>query len=1139
MNAAGRSVHRRSRVAESIAGVVLAFVAAVAGVAAPAVGQAPSQYRVQVAILDESEAAVVEARRLHELLERQLPVYVERWRSRHRVRVGDFGTADSARPTLRQVRGFGYGDAWLARTEPMPTILTLAASAPETDGDATAEDDPRAEAGFTRASYPRTADAARDSTLAGFGLDGDSIAAFELRADGRGAYEGHHEASDCRRSAGWVWDNTRPDLPLSVEIFDNGQRIGTAVADVYRKGLDQKGKGNGSHAFYIEHPESLWDGRMHEITLRVGGEDLLLMASPRELACTTDGEPIAAGTVRVAPKTARASRRGASISLDGSLDDPAWASATFRDDFLQKGHDQGYRSRVQTQVAFLYDEDALYVGARMLAADDRPAGQVRGRDDPGSDDRLLLSLDTFHDLQTAYTFGVTEAGTRIDYYHPSDREHPADRTFDPVWEARTAADSAGWTAELRIPFSQLRFPEEGRQVWGVNIKRENPSRFVSLYWVVVPTYESGWASRFGELVGIETGSVGRRIEFAPYVLGTTTRLDRAAGGVGGFDDGDMRFGADLKLGLGTNLTVDATFNPDFGQIEADPAEVNLTAFETFFPERRPFFQEGSQLLRGGGPDYFYSRRVGSLPRGVSGTSAAGTPGGVTILGAGKLTGRLESGLSVGALAAVTAAETLPLDVPGDTLPAEPISPATAFGVARVQKEVGRGGSTAGFMLTGIQRDLDPTLAPLLPRTAITGGGDWNLRLGRGTYEVRGHAGFSHVAGDSAALGRLQASSVRYFQRPDAGHVALDPSATSLTGYSGGISLAKVAGAPWLWELSAGTTSPGFELNDVGILRRADEHRVAGSLTHRRLGLGGAARQFSVGTFADAGWNHDGDRRSTSFGLFGNAVWKNFWRTYGQVQLHTAALSDDLTRGGPLMGTPRAVSMDFGLSGSHAEPTQWGLDVSTFFDAIGGWSTSVNARVSMKPDPKLDVSLSPGFTIGDASRQYFDMLAGGPESTFGQRYVFGGIERSEIYAQLRVGYAITPDLTLDLYGEPFASSGRYHDFGELTGAGESTLRVYGTDGTTIETLEDGSKLVTDGEDQFTLWNSDFNLRSFRTNAVLRWEWLPGSTLHLIWQQDRWYWNDNGDPVGAGALARSIGDPGQHVFVAKVSYWLAFR
>ena len=361
----------------------------------------------------------------------------------------------------------------------------------------------------------------------------------------------------------------------------------------------------------------------------------------------------------------------------------------------------------------------------------------------------------------------------------------------------------------------------------------------------------------------------------------------------------------------------------------------------------------------------------------------------------------------------------------------------------------------------------------------------------------------------------------------------------MSGYSAGVGFAKVAGAPWLWDVSAGTTSPGFELNDAGILRRADEHVVSGSLTHRRLGLGGPFRQFSIGTFANAAWNQGGVRRNTSFGLFGSTVLKNFWRPYGQVQLHTAATSDDLTRGGPLMGTPRALSVDVGLSGSHAEPTQWALNGSTFRDALGGWSTSVSATVSLRPDARLDISISPGFTLSDASRQYFDVIAGGPAETYGQRYVFGRLDRSEVYAQFRLGYSASPDLTLELYAEPFASSARYHEFGELTGAGESTLRIYGTDGTTIETLEDGSRLVTDGDDQFTLWNSDFNLRSFRTNAVLRWEWMRGSALHLIWQQNRWYWDDTNDPAGVGSLVRAVGDPGQHIFVAKVSYWLSFR
>ncbi|MDX1577625.1 MAG: DUF5916 domain-containing protein [Gemmatimonadota bacterium] len=1153
-----------SRRTRSVRAGLVAVIAASALTAGAAAAQTAPRYRIQVALRDDAEAAEAAARRVHRLLEGELAVYVVPWERRHRVRVGDFATTGSASWTLRRVRSLGFADAWLAPANRIAPTLTLPAggdadpetarrvepSPPAPDHASDGEAAPTSDEAESQASAPANG-GAEDGDGAGppassadgdptGGSPGPASAAEVVWADGRGAYEGHHEASDCRRSAGWVWDRTQPGTPLEVEVYDNGHLLGTAPADVSRAGLLERGKGNGSHAFYFTHPETLWDGRVHDLEIRVGGGEAVLLASPKRLACGQDGEPIDAASVRSVPKTARAGRAAGAIAVDGRLDEEAWARASFRSDFLQKGHDQGYRSRVRTRVAFLFDDEAIYVGARMLAAPDRPVGQVRGRDDPGSDDRILVSLDTHLDLQTAYTFGVTEGGTRLDHFHPSDRELPVDRTFDPVWEAKTASDSTGWTAEMRIPFSQLRFSAEGRQVWGLNVKRENPSRFVSLYWVVVPTYEEGWSSRFGELVGVETGELGRRVEVSPYVLGSASFLDAGAGGTGGVEESETRVGGDLKLGVGPNLTVDATFNPDFGQVEADPAEVNLSAFETFFPERRPFFQEGAQLLRGGGPDYFYSRRIGSLPRGVTGEATANAPGGATILGASKLTGRLESGLSVGALAAVTQAEAIPpTGVGADTLPSLPVSPATGFGVARVQKEIGAAGSSAGFMLTGVQRDLDSGLASILASRAFAGGADWNLRLGHGTYELRGHAGFSHVSGDSAAIDRLQRSSVRYLQRPDADHVRLDPSATSLSGYTAGVELAKIAGAPWLWEASASTTSPGFELNDAGILRTADEHRLAGSLTHRRLGLQGPARQFSLGAFGQGGWNHGGVRLGTSVGLFGNAVWRNFWRTYAQVQLHTAALSDDLTRGGPLMGTPAAFSIDLGLTGSHAAPTLWSVSASGFFDDFGGWATSLDASVSMRPNPRLEVSLSPGISFSDASRQFFDVFPGGPESTFGQRYVFARLDRSEVYAQLRIGYAISPDLTLELYGEPFASSARFHDFGELEGAGRSGLRLYGEDGSTVETLEDGSVVVTDGADSFTLWNSDFRLRSFRSNAVLKWEWQRGSTLYLIWQQNRWFWDGAGDHIGAGSLFRSVADPGEHILVAKLSYWLSFR
>lgn len=1082
------------------------------GPAAPARAQdgAAEGYRVQVEAARDTAEARRAAERVHGLLEREFAAYVEEARRYYAVRVGDFPRFGDARPLLERVRSMGYADAWIARREPAPTLLALPAG----------ESPPPLE------KPPVPPPPAR-------GLAQEGELAF---------FEGFHGGGDCALTHGWAWDSRRPDEPISVDIYEADTLVATVAADRHRPDLVEAGKGNGAHGFHHEF-EGAAPGGARYVEVRLAGTDIPLRWSPMWLECAPDeGAGRRGGPVGVdGRKQARARPVTGPIRLDGRLDELSWQRALFVSDFLQKGPDRSFPPREETEVAFLYDDQALYVGARMRTTrPERIRALVTRRDDPGTAERLLVSLDTYLDRRTAYTFGVTAGGGRLDHHHPRDSEAAVDDSFDPVWQARTAIDSTGWTAELRIPFSQLRFAGTGPQEWGVNVRRSDPSTFLNAYWVAVPLYEAGWASRFGNLVGLPSITASRRVEVAPYALAGAAFLEaRPDEGVLADREMETRFGGDLKAGLGPNLTLDATFNPDFGQVEADPAQVNLSAFEIFFEEKRPFFTEGGQLLKGRGPNYFYSRRIGSVPRGIGFGNVVAPPLNSTILGATKLTGRLGSGLSIGGLAAVTSRERTPsLDQEGVEGDPVVVAPATGYGVGRVQQEFGAAGSTAGLIFTGVVRDLPEgsALERSLGRRALAVGGDWNLRFDGGAYEFSGHLGTSRVEGDSLAILRLQRSSARFFQRPDADHVTLDPSRTALSGYAGGLELARVAGA-WQWSLGGSVDSPGFEINDAGIQRSADDLETFGSLRYHRTGLRGAIRNFSLGLSAASGWNFEGVRQHTSPSLFGNITWKNFWSSFFQVGLSTRALSDDFTRGGPLMGTPRSLNLRAGLSSSGAALTQWSLSGGYLTDEFGGWSFNGDAGISVRPGSRWQLGLYAGYLGADDSRQFFGNLPGGPEETFGRRYVFSFLERSEAYTQLRTSFTPVPDLTLELYAEPFVSAGRFHDFGELAAARSRELRFYGTDGTEVAEEEDGSRTVTDGDDTFTLWNADFRVRSFRSNAVLRWEWKRGSTLHLIWQQTRWFWEDRWRTVGPTGLWDAFGDPGQNILLMKLTYWFS--
>lgn len=831
-------------------------------------------------------------------------------------------------------------------------------------------------------------------------------------------------------------------------------------------------------------------------------------------------------------------------SVDGVLDERCWRAARPATGFRQREPVEGAPATLETEIRFCYDTRALYIGATMFVDD--PAeiqSTMSRRDNTGNSARIIISLDTYDDNRTAYTYGMTADGVRFDYYHAEDEEHDRDYSFDPVWEGRVRRSDSAWTAEMRIPFSQLRFNEQDIQEWGVNINRFIPSRNEDTYWILIPKNKTGWSSRFGSLEGIRGISPSSRLEITPYAAFdvTSSQVENARDPFEEETEWSGNAGVNLKMGLGPNLTLDATINPDFGQVEADPAEVNLSAYETFYSERRPFFIEGSQLLEGEGPDYFYSRRIGAPPRLRPNAPFFDSPSNTTILGAGKLTGRLESGLSVAAVTAVTEREYAATydPVTGERGEQE-IEPLTGFGVMRVQQEFGKNASTVGLMLTGVQRDLrGGTAESFLTKQAFSGGADWKLRFDRGTYELEGFAGFSHVRGSEDAIERIQRSSAHFFQRPDADHVALDPTRTSLTGYTASISFDKLGGRHWLWGVSGRTESPEFEINDAGRLQAADDIGTSAWVRYRENIPGPVFHNYRFQVSGSNGWNFGGTRQYTNLGLSFNTTWKNFWSSAIYFDYGLGALSDHLTRGGPLMESGAGWNVGFSLSSNYSGDTRWSAWGSTFNDELGAWNYSFGGSITIRASGRLDISMDPSYTRSVSTRQYLATLPDGPAATFGKRYIFSTIDRGTLSVQFRVNYAFTPDLTLEVYAEPFAGSGDYIGFGELPAPRSRDLRIYGTEegGDLAYDPATGTYTVTqDGEQQFSFPDPDFNVLSFRSNVVLRWEWVRGSTLFLVWQQNRYGFDPTGAIIAPNDLFRSFDSPGANFIALKITYWL---
>jgi hypothetical protein len=860
-------------------------------------------------------------------------------------------------------------------------------------------------------------------------------------------------------------------------------------------------------------------------------------------SATAQDQPSAA-----ARKQASAAKVAAgTIRVDGRLDEEAWLRAEAITDFVQKEPTEGASPTDAMDVRFLYDETALIIGARMST---RNSPEIQAplsrRDTSGQAEHIQVWLDTFLDRRSAAMFGVTASGVRLDRLLSSDNEEQGDNGFDPVWEARTDVGPGGWTAELWIPFSQLRFSRQTDQVWGLNVRRFRPTLEEEDYWVLVPRTERVFISRFGDLGGISGVRPTRRMELLPYIAEASmvngnrdlsNPFDTAA-------NVTSRVGVDMKMGIGPNLTLEATVNPDFGQVEADPAEVNLTAFETRFQEKRPFFLEGSQLFSISHPNFYYSRRIGARPIGPASADFVDYPSDSTILAAAKLTGRLPSRTSLALVSAVTdeeSAQLATLSIPGTSNVR--VAPRAFFNVGRVRQEFGRLGNTAGLIVTYLHRDLDAAdpLSNLLTHNALAYAGDTNLRFKGGEYEFRFAGGGSYIDGEPKSIERFQRASSHYAQRPDRTYTPLDPTQTSLSGWSLQSGFDRVSGRHWLWGASVKVDSENFETNDIANLNGADGLMPNWNIQYRETRPGRLFRSYGIRLSQNNDFTLRGLRQAGSIRPQVNMTWANFWTSSISAGHNMRADSISLTRGGPVMQTPRGWSASANLGNRSTANTRWSGNVSFSGNEDGGSSQRYGASFSFRPGPRWQLSANPSYDLVVEPQQYVTTITGGGRAEiYNNRYVFSYIDRSTLSTEFRLGLTVRPDVNIDVYAEPFAASGRYYDFGELVLPGARDRITYGAaPGTTIGTNADGTRAVTVGDKSFTLRSRDFNTLSFRSNVVLRWEWRPGSTLYLVWQMDRSDSETLGSHVSIADMFRSVNAPGRNFFVIKTSFWLPIR
>jgi hypothetical protein len=857
----------------------------------------------------------------------------------------------------------------------------------------------------------------------------------------------------------------------------------------------------------------------------------------------------------------QARRAPSRIDIDGKLNEPAWAAAVPSGDFTESYPKVGGKPRDPTEVRVLFDDDALYVGVRMFdARPDSIAAQLARRDATGIySDWLHVMVDSYRDRRTSFRFSVNPRGVQKDVLEFDDIGGE-DLNWDAVWQVATSVDSLGWVAEYRIPFSQLRFG--GRQkgtehLWGIQIMRDIARRNERDSWSPWKQTDPGFVSFEGDLAGIVDIPTPRRLEVMPYV---STKLTRAPGDPANpfyrANDAQPSAGADFKYGLPSSLTLTATVNPDFGQVEVDPAVVNLSAYETFFPEKRPFFVEGANIFNigsiNGGPGFgnqqiFYSRRIGRSPQRFADGAFVDAPDATTILGAGKVTGKVGS-WTIGLLNALTGEEKARVIDGSNVESKTAVEPLTNYFVGRVSRDFRGGNTIIGLGGTAVNRDLSDTVFKDLLRTnADVGSLDFTHRWADREWALTGAFSRSLIEGSTTVIQSAQQSSARYYQRPDADYLNVDPTANSLSGYSTKLGLNKAG--TWQFAATAKDISPGYEVNDLGFMGRVDYRNLGTSASYNNFEPGKLLRSYSIWAGTNHAWNHGGDKIWTSYANQLTLNLTNLWSVYGGTEYDPSAIDDRLTRGGPLGRQPTQWGVWTQIVSDQRRTVSYNLNADYYGDEADGYAKDVSLGFNIRPSSSVNVTVTPALSLFHNTIQFVqgtgDPLA---TTTFGRRYVFANIFQTTLSATTRVEWTLSPLLSFQLYAQPFASAGRFKGFKELATPGTQDYFVYGRDnGSTIAPVVDlpSGKIVSYAVDPdgagaapaFSVGNPDFRTHSLRGNAVVRWEYRPGSALFFVWQQQREDFLPFEGDFRTGRETRGIFGRPSNVFLVKATYWFA--
>lgn len=875
------------------------------------------------------------------------------------------------------------------------------------------------------------------------------------------------------------------------------------------------------------------------------------------------------------------------IFLDGLLDESIWNEAPIATGFTQRVPVDGGKPSQNTEARILYTDTYIYVG--IMAFDTAPDSAVSSlfrRDGSETSDWVYVSFDSYNDKRTAFTFAVNPRGVQKDILYYDDTGE--DVLWDAVWEAEAHLLSNGWSVEMKIPLSQLRFSsKDDVQSWGINFQRRIPRHNEFNYWAPTSQTQSGVVSSFGRLDGITNLKEPRRLEISPYVSSKLTREPESDPNDPYYENNAVEFGlgGDVKYGLTSDLTLTATLNPDFGQVEADPATINLSQFEVFFSERRPFFLEGNDIFRFGGtrtynsfgnPNTFYSRRIGRSPQGslnrfnnfnngsvFNGDSVQSSyqdfPARTSIAGAAKISGKTKSGWSIGFLNAYTLEETANFTVnQGDALGQATgkytVEPATNYLVTRVKKDINEGNTIAGGFVSAVNRNINGTyFDEYLRESAYLGGLDFEHNWKDREYVVSGTFSVSQINGSTQTITNAQNAPQRYMQRVDSDKLSVDPTKTSLEGFATELSFRKSSGDHFTGSVTYSEVSPGYETNDLGFQNRADYRAVSFAFQYQETAPKNL-QYWELWSYHLHGWNYDGDRINQNYNAGGFARFKNNWTFNLNFNGSLGRVNDRLTRGGPLMkynddinfnfnaGTDRSKVFSMGIGQFHRRDIGKEYDDYYWFD------------VSYRPTTFIQISVEPELGLELDEDQFVANVgynAGNPDEdvTFGRRYIFSDFESTNISIPLRINWTFNPKMSLETYFRPFIFSGTYNNLKQFTEPGGFKFNEFTEDQISLNTIcedddgnEIGSCFEIDIEDDGTrefFFNenraSDFTSRSLQGNAVFRWEFRPGSTFFLVWQQQRAGGLGNGDFNFGRNFVDIFDSKPTNVFLVKFSYW----